>query len=604
MKFKLKARTAIKLGLINLCRAAVYQIGVRSGLNPVRRLTQVPISGPWFRSVLISVQHVPEKVYQFSPFGWLSELPASELSWNKSVLTGKGHSAMDKPWFLLSDFDSNVGDIKGVWEASRFDWALGLARDYLSGREQALDELNTTIKDWLEHNPPYLGPNWKCGQEASIRVMHLAFTAKLLDQVHKPESALLELVKAHLKRISPTISYAVAQDNNHGTSEAAALFIGGSWLVFNGDKTATHWQKKGRKWLENRANRLIEDDGSFSQYSATYHRVMLDTYVMAELWRRELKLPKFSEKMYIKLKAATNWLYQITQTRDGDAPNLGANDGARLLQLTSTDYRDFRPSIQLASAVFLRALAWKDNSEYDRPFTLLGIDRPENALPKPSSFHFEKGGYIGLRNQSGAFVLFNYPRFFFRPSQCDALHIDFWFDGVNIFRDGGTFSYNAGQNFIDYYSGTQSHNTIQFDDHDQMPRISRFLLGCWLKAKEINFDEHGLTAQAGYRDYLGCEHQRKISLTEKSLTIIDHVQGFKNKAVLRWRLNPDNWQVQGQMVSNGNHSIIIASDVKIDRLEIIEGRESRYYYQERSIPVLEVEISINGKIITEYQFQS
>ena len=28
--------------------------------------------------------------------------------------------------------------------------------------------------------------------------------------------------------------------------------------------------------------------------------------------------------------------------------------------------------------------------------------------------------------------------------------------------------------------GLQAHNTIQFDDRDQMPRLSRFLFGSWL----------------------------------------------------------------------------------------------------------------------------
>lgn len=130
------------------------------------------------------------------------------------------------------------------------------------------------------------------------------------------------------------------------------------------------------------------------------------------------------------------------------------------------------------------------------------------------------------------------------------------------------------------------------------------MLGAWLKAKNVNFDERQLNGQAGYRDYLGCEHHREVSLTETSLRVTDKVQGVKNKAVLRWRLNPDNWQIQGQKVTNGNHSILINSDVKIDRLEIVEGRESRYYYQESSIPVLEVEISSDGKITTEYQFHS
>ena len=604
MSFKLKAQTAIDLGLLNLARVAGYQLGVRSGLNPVKRLSQAPISGRLFRPTTCSRQLKCIKRYKLAPFGWLPELSVKELKWDNSVLTERRFSEMNKPWFNLSDFDSNVGDIKGIWEASRFDWTLGLARDYLSGSESALDELNATAKSWMEQNAPYLGPNWKCGQEASIRVMHLAFSAKLLNQVRKTEPTLLVLIKAHLQRIAPTISYAVAQDNNHGTSEAAALFIGGSWLVANGDESGKRWQKLGRKWLENRAKHLIAKDGTFSQYSVNYHRVMLDTYSMAELWRRELELLPFSKELTKRISLATQWLYQLIDTSTGDAPNLGHNDGARLLPLTDTDYRDFRPSVQLASVLFLQASAWPVSGNYDEALALLQLRKPQKNLQTPVSFHFEQGGYIGLRNKSGTFALFNYPKFRFRPAQNDALHVDLWRDGVNLLRDGGTFSYNAGQDYIDYYGGTQSHNTIQFDGHDQMPRLSRFLLGAWLKAKNVNFDEHQLTGQAGYRDYLGCEHHREVSLTETSLTVRDQVSGVKNKAVLRWRLTPDDWQVQGQKVTNGNHSILINSDVKIDRLEIVEGRESRYYYQESSIPVLEVEISSDGKITTEYQFHS
>lgn len=603
MSLKLKAQTAKNLGVFNLARVAFYQLGVRSGLNPVKRLNQAPISGLLFRPVSPLSHSESNQTYEFSPFGWLPKRLVSELKWEKSVLTGQNYSNMEKPWFCLSDFDSNVGDIKGIWEASRFDWALGLARDYLSGREQALDELNATVKDWLEHNPPYLGPNWKCGQEASIRVMHLAMTAKLLKQVEKPEPALLAFVKAHLKRIAPTISYAVAQDNNHGTSEAAALFIGGSWLASNGDKSAIRWQKMGRKWLENRALRLIELDGSFSQYSLNYHRVMLDTYVMAELWRRDMGLAQFSDELNNKVKAATNWLYQMIQAQGGDAPNLGANDGARLLPLSDSDYRDFRPSVQLASVVFLKSLAWAEGGEYDKPIKLLGLSKPKDALPPPATFHFDKGGYIGLRNRIGAFALFRYPHFRFRPSQCDALHIDFWLDGVNLLRDGGTFSYNAGQNYIDYYGGTQSHNTVQFDGHEQMPRLSRFLLGAWLKAKDVHWDEARQYCSASYCDYLGCRHKREVSLSESTLRVVDDIQGVQKKAILRWRLAPGEWVIEGSKITNQTHTIIINSNVDIQRLELVEGKESRYYYQETSVPVLEIEVTSDGKITTEYNYR-
>ncbi|MGR5112141.1 heparinase II/III family protein [Vibrio jasicida] len=590
MFFKIKAMYC--LGLFNVLNVILYKIRIKlMRYGFVERGKENTVTSKLYFRQIVGV-NFQTNIRQPCPYNWY-----------ENVFNGK-FSVDYSPWYKICDFNNELGDIKGIWKASRFDWLLTLAKTAITSKPDSIDSINSWLDNWVINNPYNIGPNWKCGQEASIRVMHLAFSAKLLNQVRKTEPTLLALIKAHLQRIAPTISYAVAQDNNHGTSEAAALFIGGSWLVINGDKSGNRWQKLGRKWLENRAKHLIVKDGTFSQYSVNYHRVMLDTYSMAELWRRELDLPPFSKELTKRVSLATQWLYQLIDTSTGDVPNLGHNDGARLLQLTDTDYRDFRPSVQLASVVFLQETAWPEDGNYDEALALLQLRKPQKNLQTPASFHFEHGGYIGLRNQSGAFALFNYPKFRFRPAQNDALHVDLWRDGVNLLRDGGTFSYNAGQDYIDYYGGTQSHNTIQFDGHEQMPRLSRFLLGAWLKAKNVNFDERQLNGQAGYRDYLGCEHHREVSLTETSLRVTDKVQGVKNKAVLRWRLNPDNWQIQGQKVTNGNHSILINSDVKIDRLEIVEGRESRYYYQESSIPVLEVEISSDGKITTEYQFHS
>ena len=46
------------------------------------------------------------------------------------------------------------------------------------------------------------------------------------------------------------MSYAIGQRNNHGTSEAAALFLGGSLLAKSGNLNATRWEIEGRKWIE------------------------------------------------------------------------------------------------------------------------------------------------------------------------------------------------------------------------------------------------------------------------------------------------------------------------------------------------------------------
>ncbi|MGF1684951.1 heparinase II/III family protein [Photobacterium minamisatsumaniensis] len=606
MSIRIKAETALALGVANLGRVFAYRFGVKAGLNPVKRLQKASVKGPFFHSIDSKELNL-EETYPFissRPFGWMTDVDITSINWFRSCLTDHQISVCDKPWYDIPDFDAKVGDIKGVWEASRFDWVIQCTQLYLSGDDGALLKLNQTLDDWIVHNPTYLGPNWKCGQEASIRVMHLAMAAKMLNQVNSPELALLAFVKAHLERIAPTISYAVAQDNNHGTSEAAALFIGGSWLHAQNDPIGKKWMKLGRKWLENRAKRLIDKDGSFSQYSTNYHRVMLDTYSIVEIWRSDLGLPLFTNELYIRLKAATNWLYQFTQEVNGDVPNLGANDGARLLQLTNTDYRDFRPSVQLASVIFHKAVAWSHDGEYDLQLKWLGLVKPEQQLSDQKSFHFSEGGYFGLRaSENTAFAMMTYPKFRFRPSQCDALHLDFWFEGENLLRDGGTFSYNAGNDYINYYGGVESHNTVQFDGYDQMPRLSRFLLGSWLKAKQVTHDFNARSIQAGYADAQGANHLRKVSLDESKLTVSDEISEFKNKAVLRWRLKPSDWVIKGQTITDGQHVIIIQSDMAIHRMELTQGKESRYYYHESDIPVLEIEVHEAGCLITEYKYQ-
>jgi hypothetical protein len=601
----IKTKTALALGVQNLGRVALYQFRIKVGLNSIKKLSAKINDGLFFsvysgKPFDITINNSWQD--QQRHFGYLTTELTGPPNWHKSCLTHKEVKDSQKPWYSISDFESGIGDIKGVWEASRFDWVLCFAQSVSSGNNTSLEQLNEWLADWVEHNQPYIGVNWKCGQEASIRVMHLAFAAKILQQVNSTSPALLSLIKAHLKRISPTIMYAIAQDNNHGTSEAAALYIGGSWLVLNGDDDGFKWQKQGLKWLENRAARLIENDGSFSQYSISYHRVMLDTYSMVEVWRRELALTSFSHPLYKKLASATEWLYIMTQKVAGDAPNLGANDGARLLPLTDTDYRDFRPTVQLASVLFHDKAAYPLEGSYDLALQWLSLTKPSTVMSEKESIDLSDGGYACLV-KNDAFVLLNYPKFKFRPSHCDALHVDFWNQGINIFRDGGTYSYNAGQAFIDYYGGVKSHNTVEFDSHEQMPRLSRFLLGSWLKSHiKEDFLQEKNSLKVGYKDRFNCEHIRDVCLNDNKLTVIDKLSGFQESAVLRWRLIPADWVLDNKTLSSSLAVITLSSDVKIKRIELVTGYESRYYYQESELSVLEVEIDTSGTITTDIRF--
>ena len=623
-KIKLLLPLLPKLGLANVANVAGYRLVLAGGLikkvmpagdgyhDPLfhssSHLTK-DLSCPVSESDVVDLAEAQLKgdILYFSDQQYNVGSPPD---WFFNPVHQKRYPDTDLHWSSLPDFSDKVGDIKIIWEASRFDWALVFARAYsVTGDERYLSALNQWSSDWTEENPLNRGPNWKCGQEAAIRMLQALLAAFLLNQHKSPASGLIRFVYEHCRRIAPTVRYAIAQDNNHGVSEAAGLFIGGAWLEMVSEdpqilRDATRWARKGRTLLEDRVDCLIEKDGSFSQYSINYHRLALDILSMVEFWRRELSLSPFSADFYEKAGTATNWLFQMTDPLSGNAPNLGSNDGARLFVLTDTSYRDYRPSVQLASALFSRCRAYEAGG-WNECLGWLGLDDVEETKNKFSRSHvFADGGYAKLTTpDSTAWGIVRFPCFRFRPGHADLLHFDLWHDGVNVLRDGGSYSYNTDSKWLSYFSGTASHNTVQFDGRDQMPRVGRFLFGAWPKGifdSEILCDDDLLSWSASYWDFRGCQHKRTIKVENKVWQIIDEIDGFENKAVLRWRLAPGEWHLNGQNCCNDAADISVKSDVPITRCELVKGWESRHYKEKTELQVLEVSIGTKpATLITE-----
>ena len=610
----IRIKTFLDLGLIECLSVLFYKIFTKLSIHPACFIKADVPSPPFFQeSRLSEVDLLPSSAWDdhSNLFSHLKvPLGTKPPQWLKNPLLVDGDDIRLVPWWKISDFNDSNGDIKLIWEQSRMNWAVIFAQRARNGDRYSLNRLNDWISDWLTNNPPYLGPNWKCGQEASIRVMNLCCAALILGQENNSLPGLQKLIKLHLRRISPTLHYAIAQNNNHGTSEAAALFIGGSWLTALGSGEGNKYESLGRKWLDNRAKKLIDNDGSFSQYSTNYHRMMLDTLSIAEIWRKKLKREEFSETFYDRASKATSWLYQMISPKNGNGPNLGANDGSLLFQLTDSDYRDYRPSIQLASKLFKNVCAYPKAGLWDSHVSWLGIINDSSESEEYIDCDLDSGGYKILRF-GDAKLIFRYPKFRFRPSQSDALHVDFWLDDVNLLSDAGTYSYNSSPDTSNYFDGVASHNTIQFDDRDQMPKLSRFLFGSWLKTREvspISISDSGLTCHAHYRDFKGAEHYRNIYLKETSLNISDEVKGFKNKAVIRWRLSDGPWILKdtknGLEISNDFIVLKVNSEVDIVRAHIEEGWESLFYMQKNNVSILEVEIASASILTSEFSWSS
>lgn len=613
-----KARTLWRLGPANLARAALYRALLRSGHYRRRMPMGEPLRGPFF--AFPDAATPPRRPDLADAAAWAAkaarvlggELPVFSNGWRPAGFPPRWHRSLitqvDEPvramhWSLLPDFGLTGGDVKGYWESSRFDGLLILALGWLcSGRDDLRDGIHRWLEDWCARNPANTGLQWKCGQETGLRLMQALLAADLLERWGgvTPTPALADFVRQHAERIAPTMLYAVAQDNNHGTSEAAALYVAGLFLQRQGDAaTGRRHADLGRRWLEDRVGRLVMPDGSFSQHSVTYHRLMLDTCALAETARRAHGEPAFSARLTDRLAAATRWLRACSDAVSGDAPNLGANDGARLFVLDGSAYRDFRPSLRWAARLFLgtgpeapdERLAW---------LGLAPAARGDQGAALRTTELLADGGYARLAT-ADAWALLRLPRYRFRPSHADALHLDLWVAGTNVLRDGGSFSYNAEDHWLRYFGGTASHNTVQFDGRDQMPRLSRFLFGDWLETEEVALDDTAVEVTAAYRDREGVRHRRRVHLGAGRCVVVDEVSGFRDRAVLRWRVAPSegNWRCADGVWSDAKLRIQVCSSAPITRFECVEGWESRHYDEKSPLPVLEVEVDTATTLTTE-----
>ena len=197
-----------KLGLANVANVAGYRLALASGLiekvMPAGNRYHDPLfhgsshstkdlSCPVSKSGVVALAE--DQLKGNAPyFSDRKYNVGSPPDWFLNPVKQKRYPDTDSHWSRLPDFSDETGDIKIIWEASRFDWALVFARAYrLTRDERYFSALNKWASDWTEKNPLNRGPNWKCGQEAAIRMMNLMPAAFVLGQVKPSKRFVFEV---------------------------------------------------------------------------------------------------------------------------------------------------------------------------------------------------------------------------------------------------------------------------------------------------------------------------------------------------------------------------------------------------------------------------
>lgn len=443
-------------------------------------------------------------------------------------------------WSRISDFA--YGDIKIIWEASRFGFVYALVRAYWrSGDERYAELFWQAVMDWRAENPPMQGVNWKCGQETSLRVMAWCFGLYGFGDsaATTPErmAALVQMIAVSGERIEANLDYALSQRNNHGISEGMGLWTIGA--LFPEFQKAAHWRETGREVLEKQGRELIYEDGSFSQHSVNYHRLMLHDYGWC-LRLGEVQKRPFSPELRERVALSGNWLYQIQAGEDGQVPYYGQNDGALILPLNNCDYQDFRPVIQSIHFLSTETRCY-DAGPWDEDLLwLFGPESLHGPVKRPfqTNFQADVGGYHTLRTPE-SMLFTRCGQFRDRPSQADMLHVDLWWRGQPVAIDAGTYRYNAPPPWDNPLARTSYHNTVTVDGVDQMERAGRFLWLPWLRG-EVQANR---TSTAGYFAYWQGSHDGYGRLPAPA--------AYQRGVI---RIGSDTWLVLDRLQSQETHA--------------------------------------------------
>lgn len=456
----------------------------------------------------------------------------------------------DVHWSRVPDLSPELGDIKYVWEPSRFGFAFQLARAWVvTGDERYPEAFWTLTENWLDANRPELGPHWRCGQEMSLRTMAWVFGLHVFSDCPSTTPQRVARVVKHLwyhaVHVEKVHWYAAnCIRNNHAISEAVGLFTVGTLFPFLPD--AKRWRESGMAWLAKELAWQVYDDGAYVQHSMNYARlvVQLCTWALRLADVNGVSLP---EAIRDAARRLLRFMVALQDPTTGRVSNYGSNDGALILPLSSCNYLNYRPALGALSLALGEGRLYERGPWDEEAAWLCGPDSLKRDVQEASvtaeanaSTAFPLGGYYTFWGKD-THAIVRCATYRHRPAQADMLHLDIWYNGHNVLVDPGTYSYNVQPPWAGYFVGTASHNTVTVDGRDQMRKGSRFLWLNWTKSRLRLFGESAgrVVFDGEHSAYAPIIHRRTVLLEKDTYLVFDELTGGRGQHSYRlhWLLN-------------------------------------------------------------------
>jgi len=456
-----------------------------------------------------------------------------------------------KHWTKYSDALDGK-DIKTFWEPARFTWTIPLCIAYQTTKDEKYSAVFwKNFEQFQKSNPINLGPNWSSAQEVALRLIPWVMVGQALveSKSSTPDRMeyLTQAIWEHCRRIRASLHYARSQHNNHLLSEALGLILGG--LVFSQTRQGQLWLALGNREFLNGILALVEEDGTFSQHSTNYHRMLLHLGLIYRQAALQSGIT-ISKPVTERLAASVKWLAGHLDPVSGHAVNFGHNDGTNLLPLGCEEYLDHRPTIQAASHAFL-GQSFLPQGSWDDLSACLQLSGSTKNPPTHSILSTPAIHRIGDETTWASLRVCSFKS---RPAHADLLHVEIWHKGINLAIDAGTYAYNLPAPWDNALSRTLVHNTVTIGGQNQMLRVSKFL---WLErvnATLLSDTVSEITARIIVKSIHAYTHTRSVVKTASNGFIItDEIELAENPGsplpvTIQWLLPDWKWQIKDSII--------------------------------------------------------
>ncbi len=401
----------------------------------------------------------------------------TDYDWITNPITGYTYD-IKQHWSTIPDLSEQTGDIKFVWEKARFSFITDVLRFDYHFKEDQSEFVFGQIIDFIEKNPINCGPNYKCSQETSLRIMNwtlaLFYYKDSSNLTQERFQRIMHAIYWQLHHVFHHINFSrIAVRNNHAISETMMLYLSG--LLFPFLPNTKKWSKKGKRWFEKEVTYQVYSDGTFLQYSMNYHRVLVQLLTWG-IRLSDLHQKKLSPIVKLRAELSLHFLDSSTDPISGKLPNYGNNDGALFFKWTEDDFRVYTSQLNDLRGVLYSAVTEKQESQ-----AWYGLKSLNKTKTNTQDIHeFNDGGYY-IHQEGSVKTFLRCGAYKDRPSQSDNLHLDIWKDGDNYLWDNGTYKYNTDKETVDYFTGCEGHNTLSVEGKNQMLRGGRFIWYYWVK---------------------------------------------------------------------------------------------------------------------------